>query len=257
MTDPVVVQPAEHDHRILVITLNRPDARNAINGAVARGLADAADELDRNNGLRVGVLTGAGRGFCAGMDLKGFLEGDFPSIAGRGFGGLTQTPPVKPLIAAIEGFAVAGGLEIALACDLIVASRDAKLGLPEVKRSLIAAGGGLLRLAQRIPYHIAAEVALTGDPVPAERLYEVGLLNRIVDPGDALTTALRLGSVIADNAPLALAGTKHILSNAGDWGLAAGWERQEPTAAAVAASEDAQEGSLAFAQRRAPQWLGR
>lgn len=257
MTEPVIVQPAEHDPRILVITLNRPHARNAINGAVARGLADAADALDRDSGLRVGVLTGAGRGFCAGMDLKGFLEGDFPSIEGRGFGGVTQTPPVKPLIAAIEGFAVAGGLEIALACDLIVAARDAKLGLPEVKRSLIAAGGGLLRLAQRIPYHIAAEVALTGDPVTAERLYEVGLLNRIVDPGDALSTALRLASVIAGNAPLALAGTKHILSNAGDWGLAAGWERQEPTATAVAASEDAQEGSLAFAQRRTPQWLGR
>jgi len=257
MAQPVIAQPAEHDPRILVITLNRPEARNAINGSVARGLADAVDELDRDDALRVGVLTGAGSGFCAGMDLKGFLEGDFPSVEGRGFGGVTETPPAKPLVAAIEGFAVAGGLEIALACDLIVAAGDAKLGLPEVKRSLIAAGGGLLRLAQRIPYHIAAEVALTGNPVPAKRLYEVGLLNRLVEPGDALSTALQLASVVADNAPLAVAGTKHILSNAGDWGLAAGWQLQEPTAKAVAASQDAQEGSRAFAERRPPQWLGR
>jgi enoyl-CoA hydratase len=148
---PVVAEPAPNDPRILVITLNRPEARNAVNGELAHALAEALDGLDSDDGLRVGILTGAGKGFSAGMDPKAFLNGDAPVVEGRGFAGFAEAPPRKPLIAAVEGFAVAGGLEIALACDLIVAARDAKLGLPEVKRSLVAAGGGLLRLAQLDP----------------------------------------------------------------------------------------------------------
>jgi enoyl-CoA hydratase len=173
MSDAIIAQPSADDARVLLITLNRPDARNAFNGALAQGLAGALDQLDADPALRVGVLTGAGQGFSAGMDLKAFLDGEFPSVAGRGFAGITEGPPRKPLIAAIEGFAVAGGLEVALACDLIVAAENARIGLPEVTRSLVAAGGGLLRLAQRIPYHVAAEIALTGANVPVSRLHQV------------------------------------------------------------------------------------
>ena len=175
---------------MLLITLNRPDARNAVNLAVAEGIAAALDELDGDDALSVGVLTGAGKGFCAGMDLKAFVSGERPWVADRGFAGIVRRPPVKPLIAAIEGFAVAGGLEIALACDLIVAARGAKLGIPEVKRSLVAAGGALLRLPRRIPYHAAMELALTGDPIAAERAAELGLVNRLAEPGGAVEAAL-------------------------------------------------------------------
>ncbi|MET1131954.1 MAG: crotonase/enoyl-CoA hydratase family protein [Aeromicrobium sp.] len=243
--------------RALLITLNRPDARNAVNGQVAREMAAVLDELDADPTLVVGIIRGEGRGFSAGMDLKAFLEGDFPAFEDRGFGGFAQRGPKTPLIAAIEGFAVAGGLELALACDLIVAASDAKLGLPEVKRSLIAAGGGLLRLAQRIPYHVAAEIALTGDPVPVERLYQVGLVNRVAEPGQALDVALELAQQLVDNAPLALEGTKYVLENAADWGMTEGWKLQEPVMLRVSHSEDAREGATAFAERRAPVWRGR
>lgn len=259
MTDPssrVLVTVAD-DPRVLVITMNRPAARNAIDGHMARALAEAMDRLDNSPTLRVAILQGAGPGFSAGMDLKAFLTGDNPSVTGRGFGGFTEQPPVKPVIAAIEGFAVAGGLELALACDLVVAAENAILALPEVKRSLVAAGGGLLRLAQRIPYCVAAEIALTGDPLPAARLHQIGLLNKVTPPGEALQHALALALRIADNAPLAIAGSKEILQNAGDWGLAAGWRRQEPVASKVAASEDAREGATAFAEKRPPNWQGR
>ncbi|MCD9153907.1 crotonase/enoyl-CoA hydratase family protein [Aeromicrobium duanguangcaii] len=253
----VVLAEKVLDGRALLITLNRPDARNAVNGQVAREMAAILDDLDADHALVVGIIRGEGRGFSAGMDLKAFLEGDFPEFEDRGFGGFAQRGPKTPLIAAIEGFAVAGGLEMALACDLIVAASDAKLGLPEVKRSLIAAGGGLLRLAQRIPYHVAAEIALTGDHVPVERLYQVGLINRIAEPGQALDEALALASRIVDNAPLALEGSKHVLENAADWGLAEGWRHQEPVRDRVSHSEDAREGATAFAERRAPVWRGR
>ncbi|MET0467404.1 MAG: crotonase/enoyl-CoA hydratase family protein [Aeromicrobium sp.] len=243
--------------RALLITLNRPDARNAVNGQVAREMAAVLDELDADPTLVVGIIRGEGRGFSAGMDLKAFLEGDFPAFEDRGFGGFAQRGPKTPLIAAIEGFAVAGGLELALACDLIVAASDAKLGLPEVKRSLIAAGGGLLRLAQRIPYHVAAEIALTGDHVPVERLYQVGLVNRVAEPGQALDVALELAQQLVDNAPLALEGTKYVLENAADWGMTEGWKHQEPVMLRVSHSEDAREGATAFAERRAPVWRGR
>lgn len=258
MDESVIAGPAREDERVFMITLNRPDARNAINGEMALGIAAALDELDQDPRRAVGVISGAGHGFSAGMDLKSFLEdGDLASVPGRGFAGIAEAPPRKPIIAAVEGFAVAGGLEVALSCDLIVAARNATIGLPEVKRSLVAAGGGLLRLAQRIPYHVAAEIALTGESVPVERLYHVGLINRISEPGGAVAMATDLATGIADNAPLALAGSKHILSHSSDWGLEDGWALQSKTVEEVSTSRDALEGSRAFAERRAPHWEGR
>ena len=184
----------EADGGVLLITLNRPDARNAVNAALANGVAAALDRLDDDDDLQVGILTGAGKGFSAGMDLKAFVAGESPFVEGRGFAGIVQGPPSKPLIAAIEGFAVAGGFEIALACDLIVAARGARLGIPEVKRSLVAAGGALLRLPRRIPYHLAMELALTGDPITAERAAEYGLVNRLAEPGEAVAAARELAA---------------------------------------------------------------
>jgi enoyl-CoA hydratase len=247
----------ERHERVLVITLNRPDQRNAINAAVAQGIAASLDELDANTELSVGVLTGAGKGFCAGMDLKAFVAGELPHVGDRGFAGITRRAAVKPLIAAIEGFALAGGLEVALACDLIVAAEGAKLGIPEVKRSLIAAGGGLLRLPRTLPRNIAMEMALTGEPISAERGYELGLVNRLTEPRGALQAALELAEQIAQNAPLALAGSKRILQESVDWPEAEFFARQEPIVQAVRSSEDAREGATAFAEKRAPVWKGR
>src|SRR5947208_179211 len=189
---------------VLLIKLNRPDLRNAVNAALAEGVAAALDELDADDALSVGVLTGAGKGFSSGMDLKAFVAGESPYAGDRGFAGITQRAAEKPLIAAIEGFAVAGGFEVALSCDLIVAARGARLGVPEVKRGLVAAGGALLRLPQRIPYHLAMELALTGDPVDAERAHELGLVNRLTEPGGAVDAALELADAIVKNGPLAL-----------------------------------------------------
>lgn len=242
---------------VLLITLNRPDARNAVNLVVAEGIAAALDDLDGSNELSVGVLTGAGKGFCAGMDLKAFVSGQRPWVADRGFAGIVRRPPVKPLIAAVEGFAVAGGLEIALACDLIVAARGVKLGIPEVKRSLVAAGGALLRLPRRIPYHVAMELALTGDPIVAERAAELGLVNRLVEPGTAIEEAMNLAAEIAVNAPLALVASKRILQEQYDWSAAEMWDAQSAISDPVFASEDAREGATAFAEKRAPIWRGR
>jgi enoyl-CoA hydratase len=247
----------ERRERVLVITINRPDQRNAVNAAVAEGIAGALDELDSEDALSLGVLTGAGKGFCAGMDLKAFVAGERPHAADRGFAGITRRAAKKPLIAAIEGFAVAGGLEIALACDLIVASRGAKLGIPEVKRSLVAAGGGLLRLPRVLPRNIAMELALTGDPILAERGFELGLVNRLAEPGEALAAALELAERIAVNGPLALAASKRILGESVDWDEDEFFERQGEIAGPVMSSEDAREGSTAFAEKRAPVWKGR
>ncbi|MDQ6745674.1 MAG: crotonase/enoyl-CoA hydratase family protein [Actinomycetota bacterium] len=247
----------ERRERVLVITINRPEQRNAVNAAVAAGIAGALDRLDGDGELSLGVLTGAGKGFCAGMDLKAFVAGESPYAGGRGFAGITRRAAVKPLIAAVEGFAVAGGLEVALSCDLIVAARGAKLGIPEVKRSLVAAGGALLRLPRALPRGVATELALTGDPIPAERAHELGLVNRLVEPGQALPAALELAQSIAENGPLALAATKRILTESVDWTEAEFWERQEAIAGPVMTSEDAREGATAFAQRRAPVWRGR
>jgi enoyl-CoA hydratase len=247
----------ERRDKVLVITINRPDQRNAVNAAVAAGIGHALDELDGNDGLSIGVLTGAGKGFCAGMDLKAFVTGERPWFEDRGFAGITQRASAKPLIAAVEGFAVAGGLEVALACDLIVAAKGARLGIPEVKRSLVAAGGGLLRLPRVLPRAVAMELALTGDPLQAERAYELGMVNRLAEPGQALDTALELAAEIAVNAPLALVGSKRILNESLDWPDSEFFERQQKISGPIYDSEDAKEGATAFAEKRAPVWKGR
>ena len=241
---------------VAVITINRPEARNAVNGDVARGIAAAVDELDASTDVQVLVLTGAGGTFSAGMDLKGFLSGDLPSVADRGFGGIAQRPPVKPIIAAVEGYALAGGFELALACDLVVASEEAKFGLPEVRRSLVAGAGGLLRLPRRIPYHLAMEIALTGEHFPAARLREAGLVNRLVPAGQALTAARELAGRIALGGPLALAATKRVIIESADWDSAEAFERQGEIIAPVFTSADAREGAVAFAEKRTPVWRG-
>ena len=206
----------EQRDRILIITINRPKAKNAVNAAVSRALADAMDRLDSEDGLSVGILTGAGGSFCAGMDLKAFARGENVVVEGRGMG-FTERPPVKPLIAAVEGYALAGGTELALATDLIVASKDSAFGIPEVKRGLVAGGGGLLRLPQRIPYAIAMELALTGENLSAERAHELGLVNALAEPGSALDAAIALAERITANGPLAVAATKRIIVESRGW----------------------------------------
>jgi len=254
-SEPAVL--TERRERVLVITINRPDQRNAVNAAVAHGIAAALDELDGEDGLSVGVITGAGKGFSAGMDLKAFVTGERPWAGDRGFAGITQRAAAKPLIAAIEGFAVAGGLEVALSCDLIVAAKGARLGIPEVKRSLVAAAGGLLRLPRMLPRNVAMELALTGEPITADRAHELGLVNRLTEPGEALETALVLAVAVAQNGPLALAATKRILTESADWPDAEFFARQQAIVDPVMASEDAREGATAFAEKRAPVWRGR
>ncbi|GAB3152578.1 crotonase/enoyl-CoA hydratase family protein [Amycolatopsis sp. NPDC004378] len=234
----------------LLITIDRPQARNAVNAAVAAGLAAALDELEADPTLRAGVLTGAENTFSAGMDLKAALKGESPDIPGRGFGGLTEAELAKPLIAAVEGFAMGGGFELALGCDLIVAGEDAKFGLPEVKRGLIAAGGGVLRLPKRIPHHLAMEFLLTGEPVTGRRAGELGLVNRVTPNGDAAAVALQLAEKLAENAPLALAAVKKIV-RAADPKAA---QREEIKN--LMQSNDVREGMTAFAERRAPKWTG-
>ncbi|MGO8956962.1 MAG: crotonase/enoyl-CoA hydratase family protein [Streptosporangiaceae bacterium] len=241
---------------LAVITINRPEARNAVNGEVARGIAAALEEFDASPEVRVLVLTGAGGTFSAGMDLKGFLSGDAPTAAGRGFGGIAQRPPVKPIIAAVEGYALAGGFELALACDLVVASEAAKFGLPEVRRGLVAGAGGLLRLPRRIPYHLAMEIALTGEHYTAARLHQAGLVNEIVPAGQALAAARNLAGRIALGGPLALQATKRVITASSDWSSAEAFERQAEIISPVFTSADAREGALAFAEKRSPNWRG-
>jgi enoyl-CoA hydratase len=253
-TEPVRVErPADG---VLLLTLDRPEKRNAVDGATSRALAAALDDLDADPELSVGVLTGAGGTFCAGMDLRAFLDGDAPEVPGRGFGGLTQAPPAKPLIAAVEGYALAGGCELVLACDLVVAAQDATFGLPEVGLGLVAGSGGLLRLPHRIPRAIATELALTGDRFGAGDAHRWGLVNRLVEPGTATDAAVDLAARIARNAPLALAATKRLLA-AADLPHDEAWERQEDELVAIKATEDAREGAQAFGERRAPRWTGR
>lgn len=247
----------EREGAVLVITLNRPEVRNAVNGALAHAVAAALDELDGDTTLSVGVLTGAGGTFCSGMDLKAFLTGDIPSVPGRGFAGITNAPPSTPMIAAVEGYALAGGCEIALACDMIVASRDARFGLPETRRALVAGAGGLLRLPQRIPRAIAMEYALTGEHFGAEDAHGWGLVNRLTEPGEALAGALELARKITANGPLAVRATKQIVAQGGDWPAAERWARQEELMRPVMTSKDAREGATAFAEKRAPVWTGK
>jgi enoyl-CoA hydratase len=251
-------QPVLTERRgnVLLITLNRPQVRNAVNSALAAGVAGALEQLDEDDGLSVGVLTGAGGFFSAGMDLGAFVRGESSWFGDRGFAGITQRASRKPLIAAIEGFALAGGMEIALACDLIVAAKGAKLGIPEAKRSLVAAGGALLRLPRRMPYHVVMELALTGDPLPAERFHELGVVNRLADPGSAVDVALALAGQLAANGPLALTASKQILQEQFDWSSSEMWEKQGEITAPVFASDDAKEGSRAFKEKRDPVWRG-
>jgi enoyl-CoA hydratase len=241
---------------VAVVTINRPQARNAVNEVVARTIAATIDQLDPDPSVKAFVFAGAGGTFCAGMDLKGFAAGENSTAGGRGFGGITERPPAKPAIAAVEGYALAGGFEIALACDLIVASEEATFGLPEVRRGLVAGAGGLLRLPHRIPYHLAMEIALTGDLFPATRLHAAGLISRIVLPGEALADARALAIQIGQNAPLALAATKRIIVESADWSRAEEFARQNEIAAPVFLSADAMEGAVAFAEKRPPVWRG-
>lgn len=253
MTDAVLTEAADG---IGVITINRPQARNAVNGEVARGIAAAIDDFDARSDVRVLVLTGAGGSFCAGMDLKGFLAGDAPVAPGRGFAGITERPPVKPVIAAVEGYALAGGFEIVLACDLVVASEEARFGLPEVRRGLVAGAGGLLRLARRIPYHLAMEIVLTGEYFPAARLADAGLVNRLAAPGQALAGARELAALVAQGAPLALAASKRVVVESADWDTHEAFARQGEIISPIFGSADAMEGAVAFAEKRSPVWRG-
>jgi enoyl-CoA hydratase len=202
------------------------------------------------------VLTGAGGTFCAGMDLKAFARGERPRIEGRGFAGLTEAPPAKPLIAAVEGWALAGGCELALTADLIVAARDARFGIPEVKRGLFAAGGGVLRLAKALPYQRAMEMALTGDPLSAEEAHRFGLVNMLTEPGGALAGARALAARIAANGPLAVRASKQLIAGSVGWTDRAALDAQQELADTVFASADALEGARAFAEKRPPVWRG-
>ncbi len=254
MSDEVLVR---QEDGIQIITINRPDQRNAVNRAVSYGVCAAVDEMDARDDLHVGILTGAGGNFCAGMDLKAFLRGEVTRVEGRGILGIALTPPRKPLIAAVEGYALAGGFESVLACDLLVAARDAKFGLPEAKRGLAAAAGGLLRLPRLIPARIAMEIALTGDMVSAERLDRYGLINELVEPGQALEAAIRLARRIVANAPMSIAASKRVIVESQDWPLDEMFARQQAITGPVLASADAKEGAAAFAERRPARWIGR
>jgi enoyl-CoA hydratase len=250
------VLDVQQQGRILVLTMSRPHARNAIDQALASAIAAAMDDLDADDGLSVAVLTGAGGTFCSGMDLKAFARGERVATD-RGFGGMTERPPEKPVIAAVEGWALAGGCELALACDLVVAARDAQFGIPEVKRGLVAAAGGLSRLPLALPYQLAMELALTGEPIGAERAHTFGMVNRLVEPGNALAEALSLAATIAENGPLAVRTSKWIMATAMGWRGDHLWERQQERVTTIMDSYDATEGATAFAEKRAPRWLGR
>jgi enoyl-CoA hydratase len=238
---------------VLIITINRPEAKNAVNRAVAEGIAAAMEQLDTDKGLNAAIITGAGGTFCSGMDLKAFLTGEFPVVQGKGFAGFVEAPPQKPLIGAVDGYALAGGMEIATACDLVVANKDAKFGIPEVKRSLVAAGGGLLSLPAIMGKRIAMELALTGDFFSAQRAYEVGFVNRLTD-GAAIDSALELAAGVAANGPLALIATKRILNERPDWSSEDMWKKQAEITMPVMMSKDSREGARAFAEKRKPNW---
>lgn len=251
MSDTVVTERCE---RVLVITIDRPQARNAIDLSTALGVAAALDLLDADPGLSVGVLTGSGGTFSAGMDLKAYLRGERPEVPGRGLAGLTRTPPRKPMIAAVEGYALAGGFELVLACDLVIASQTAQFGFPEVHRGLLAGSGGLLRLADRLPTAVAMELALTGRRMSAEEALRWGLVNEVVPEGRALDAALALASRISAASPVALRAAKCVVAGAAGWTGEQGWQAQDKVLEEVLASEDSREGSRAFAEGRSPVW---
>ena len=250
MSDAAIL--TERRGRVLVITMNRPEAMNAINQALAEGLAAAVEELDVDPELTAGVLTGAGRGFCSGMDLKAFAAGEDIGAATRFFAEGAK----KPLIGAIEGFALAGGLELALSCDLLVAAEGVKLGIPEVKVGLFAAGGGVMKLPSRVGYGKAMEMAITGDPITAEEGKEHGLISVITEPGGAVDAAIALAERVAGNAPLGVEASKAIIRASQGMLEADLWEYQKAFTRKVFTSNDAKEGPAAFAEKRAPEWSG-
>lgn len=242
---------------VAVITIDRPEVRNAIDRPTAEAISAALDRLDEEREVTVGILTGAGGGFSAGMDLKALrATGERPVAEPRGAFGIVRQPPDKPLIAAVEGPALGGGCEIALACDLIVASSEARFGLPEVKLGLVAAAGGVIRLPQRIPQGLAMEAALTGEPIPAVRAHELGLVNRVTEPGAALDGARELASAVAAAAPLAVRTSKRIIRESRDVSLAEAFELQAPLIDEIRTSADAAEGTKAFVEKRKPEWRG-
>lgn len=253
MEDNRAVNPTvrlERDGAALIITIDRPAVRNAIDESVYDGVLAAYERLDSDPGLQVGVLTGAGGFFCAGMDLKAFA-------AGMRLGeGMVEDRPRKPLIAAVESFALAGGFELALACDLIVSASDAVFGLPEIKRGLVAAGGGVFRLPKRVPFHLAMRLILTGDTLPAARAAELGLVTELTEPGAALNAACTLARQIGSYAPLAILAATTLGRAAENWTDTESWARQREVVEPVFNSADAREGSLAFAEKRAPRWSG-
>jgi enoyl-CoA hydratase len=252
--EPVLV---ERHGAILLITMNRPRVRNAVNQAMSHGIAEAVDLLDADPELHVGILTGAGGTFCSGMDLKAFVNGERPEVEGRGIAGISEAPPRKPLIAAVEGYALAGGCEIMLACDLVVAANTAKFGIPEVTRGLVAGAGGLLRLPKKIPTQIALEYALTGAHFSATEARSWGLVNRLTEPGGALEGAFELARLIIANGPVAVQATKRIVMESANWSEREAWDQQRSIVDAVLATDDAREGALAFAEKRPPVWTGR
>lgn len=230
---------------VLLIEVNRPKVRNAINQDVSDGLTAAMDYLDEQEHLHAAVLTGRGDSFCSGMDLKAYAESGAPESP-RGAFGTGTTPATKPVIAAVAGWALAGGFELALSCDLIVAEESAQFGLPEVRHGLIAAGGGAFRLPRSVPYHTASEILLTGDPLPAARLHQLGIVNRLVADGGALEEALALAERIAANNPGAVSATKRVAMRSAGWVGEEAWHTQEPEATVTLTSEAARQGALAF-----------
>ncbi len=256
MSEEAVVLTENRDG-VLVITLNRPKAKNAVNKATAEAVSAAIDQLESDDSLRVGIITGAGGTFCSGMDLKAFVTGEMPVVEGHGFAGLVERQVSKPLIAAVEGYALAGGFEVAISCDLIVAAEDSQFGIPEVKRGLAAAAGGLVKLPRQVPPRLAMELALTGDFISAGRAAGIGLINSVVAPGKALEAASALAKKIAANGPLAVARSKQVIAAAQDWSSEEMFDRQNTLLKDVLTSEDAIEGATAFAEKRAPVWKGK
>ena len=250
----------ERRGRVEILTINRPEARNAINGAVSVGMARALDELTDDPEVAVVIVTGAGdKAFSAGMDLKAFASGEGGTImkGSGGFGGITLRKFPKPLVAAANGSALAGGLEIMLSCDLVVAAEHAAFGIPEAKRGLIAGAGGLLRLPKRLPLAVALELALTGDPIDAARAYTLGLVNRVVPGPKVLEEAVALAERIAENAPLALRYSKDVMMRAAEVSEEEGWAINQAAVDVVFTSADAMEGPVAFAEKRPPRWQGK
>jgi enoyl-CoA hydratase len=252
MSEEVLIAEADG---VLEVTINRPEQRNAMTRAAAEAMSAAWDRLDVEPSLQCAILTGAGGSFCSGMDLKGFLNGEIPVAGDRGFGALTTYTPRKPVIAAVDGYALAGGMELALVCDMIVASRGAKFGLPEAKRGLVAGGGAAVLLPRLLPRPLAMELLLTGDPLTAERAYELGLINRLTD-GPAIEGARELARAIVGNGPLALAASKAIVRESWLWPLDQVNTMQAPYIGKIFTSHDAREGARAFAEKRKPEWRG-